>query len=191
MPTGVHYDGDYTTAFQVGPVIVTDLPETNSRVYEATYHWLWSEYQKKSNRPNFNSRGPVGTAMEGCPLVGVENVSDLGGGVVEFTRKFAEIPKTRIMPAAYAANVQEVLLGALVELTKSVGATTTITYHFTANPGSIGTAAPAAYVTTADGIYIVGGSNGLVEAERVSVWMGHIYEKESTRFTAPVFRQAV
>jgi hypothetical protein len=183
--TRVHFDGSFDVPELSGEVEPEDMQLTRSRIFRAKYLCTAAAYLATAE--DYSLKGPYGTPMYNCPLIETSPARDLGGGIVEFTRTYAQIPPTRTEFEQYGYAYQFVndVSGDIYELPLSVKSRCVFSYFHTKTPELIETLHAFRIAKVDSTIFYVGTQPGvddtflLGEDEKLTRWKGNIYEKMS------------
>ncbi len=182
MADRVHFDGSFNPPQLNGAVEVEDMGATRSRLFRANYMGLASAFYASDE--DYSIVGPYGTPMYNCPLVETSPAKDVSGGVVEFTRTYAQIPPTRVEFEGYGYSYQfaDIGAGTIYELPLSVRSRLVYTYYFTKTPEAIPLVHAFRIAKVADSFFFVGtapedGDTELLgEDDKLTRWRGNIWE---------------
>lgn len=181
MSLATSYDGDYSTAFQVGPDIKTLDEETQSYKYKRTM-------QQKASSWSSLARG---TAGPGSSYLHEETEpSNIGGEIYQWDRLYYSVPPSRNDYESFAATYQVVVVDGssvitdLAEISLTVKSRIAFTYTYTTDPDSI-TLLKAYKICKVGSIYLATGTSPGMDTEIIAEdsvvkrWKSNIYERRT------------
>ncbi|HEX8309940.1 MAG TPA: hypothetical protein VF614_01405 [Chthoniobacteraceae bacterium] len=97
MKLKVHYDGSYTSPTAIGPLVRSTDPDTQSYLFRQHFHQLANKWQRTLQ----GAYGPHGSY-----LVEESEPTEKDGGIVEWSRLYAQVPPRRTEGQPYNHTYQ-------------------------------------------------------------------------------------
>lgn len=186
MPTRLHFDGDFSSATQVGQPIQEFPFQTDPQpyIYNVPYWQLKSSYAPLAK----GTGGPYGGFATGID----KGQRDEGGGVISFNREFAFVPAVRSEYESFTYPFQVWSTGSgggIAEFPFTVNSRVQFDYFHTINPELFIALPRAPRIIEAfnllfplNGFDITGGGDDgrevLAEDATAKIWKGNIYERK-------------
>lgn len=177
-PAGTKYDGTWNVPMQHGAAIPQHDPVTRATLFTVRYQQKASAWKAAA----WDIRGPKNSFLveESVP-------TDLGGGVIEWDRIFAQVPKPRDEYEDYIHTVQSIAGDEIIGLPIFCTSRIRFDYFRTTKPGSIPLREARVAVKAGNTIYVLGeappnnASEIVAENSGLRRWRGNIWERQ-TRF---------
>lgn len=169
-------DGNYRVEKQVGASAVTfpffDKNDAQSFEISMTYRIDAASYRPDKPMRKINTQ--YGIAY----LVDQSESTDAGNGVLQYTKTFASVPKSRLEATTITHSRQEIIGGRIIETQETVPAV--VVYDYSLKPLA---QRDAPRIIEVDGVYLTYGNFGnfvagklyLAEDSEVGIYKGKIY----------------
>lgn len=173
----LYYDGDFTVAEACGP-----------KLYESPFSEISDKliyHQRFMQRLDSFVATPLGTRDPDDRkfyLVKEGDHKEEGGGIVSWERRYSQIPSTRVRTLNTAHTYQWIANSQIGEVTLSITATETLTYHLIL--GSViktSLKKKKVIIQAGSAIQFTGDDFLLVEDESLEQWEGPIYVKRTLK----------
>ncbi len=179
----VHFDGDYSQPVQSGPWIPHVDNETQSTLYTAEFFQIASNFK----RMEFGTIG-----VNKASLVEESEGTYPGGPLVKWSRTFASVPLSRVVPEGFVYNYQfEVGTDpvSILEFPLYVTSDVTYDYFLTNDPDSIKLFRSYRLQIIGGVLYGIGdiptGDTLIAENSILTRWKGNIWQRVTRR--VPLF----
>lgn len=182
-------DGDYSIAQQHGQLEI-EFPfneKNDAESFEATITYRVD----KGSMPRPKLMEKLRIAQYGIGyLVAQSPANSVGNGILEFTRTYASVPKTRTEYITYVHSRQELINGFLVETQEEVPAAVVYEYSLRPLPVKV-----APKVIMVDGVPLVRGGFGtfvpgkdyLAETTEIGFYKAKIWQRKSVKIKWQAF----